>query len=129
MAAYLIDTHVLIWIDSSPENLSPRAIAIIENPSNDIWISTVSLWEMQIKRQLGKLSLAIPIAEIVSVQIKQNHFQLLDICLPHVLNLDNLPLHHKDPFDRMLISQAMFGKMAFISQDPFAKNYPIEVIW
>ena len=129
MAAYLLDTHVLIWIDSAPHYLSSGALDIIENPSNEIWISNVSLWEMQIKLQLGKLALSIPIAEIVSAQINRNHFQLLDICLPHILNLENLPAVHKDPFDRMLISQAISEKMKFISHDPVAKQYPVDVIW
>ena len=102
---------------------------IINDPLNMLWISNVSLWEMQIKRQLGKLRMSISISEMVESQLKTNHLQLLEIKTQHILNLENLPDHHKDPFDRMLISQALSEKMPLISRDPLIRKYPLEVIW
>ena len=129
MAAYLLDTHIFIWLDSEPDKLPKKILDIINDPSNVLWLSNVSLWEMQIKRQLGKLRMNISISVIVESQIKTNHLQLLDIKIQHILNLENLPDHHKDPFDRMLVSQALSEKMPLISHDPIVHKYPLEVIW
>ncbi len=95
----LLDTHVFIWWDSEPARLSPRALALCQDPQNTLLLSVVSLWEMQIKLQLGKLKLALPLKEIVDGQRRTNNVEILPVTLEHVLGLENLPPYHKDPFD------------------------------
>jgi len=84
---------------------------------------------MQIKIQLGKLRLALPLKEIVETQQKTNNIEILPVTLAHVLALENLPSHHKDPFDRMLIAQAMVEEAALVSGDPNIAKYSVKVVW
>lgn len=95
----LLDTHAFIWWDSEPEKLSARSLAACQDTTNEILLSVASVWEMQIKQQLGKLKLNSPLAEIVANQQKTNGLEILSVSLEHVLALDRLPSHHKDPFD------------------------------
>jgi PIN domain nuclease of toxin-antitoxin system len=88
-----------------------------------------SIWEIQIKVQLGKLKLSRPLQEVIQQQQQQNRLHLLPITLPHVLAVGSLPMHHRDPFDRMLIAQAQVENMTLISHDPVMSQYPITVIW
>jgi len=97
----LLDTHAFIWWDSEPSRLSPRALALCQNPENLLIVSVVSIWEMQIKLQLGKLKLQLPLKDIIANQQKTNQVAILPIILPHVLALSDLPVHHGDPFDRL----------------------------
>jgi PIN domain nuclease of toxin-antitoxin system len=92
-------------------------------------ISVVSAWEMQIKVQLGKLSLTAPLGEIIAGQQKLNQLEVLPINLPHILALDGLPNHHKDPFDRLLIAQARIENAVLISRDTVFGQYPVNVEW
>lgn len=102
----LLDTHAFIWWDSDPTKLSPQACAVCEDRTNVVLLSVASAWEMQSKLQLGKLDLRLPLAEVIASQQQTNHLQVLPVALGHVLALQNLPAHHKDPFDRLLIAQA-----------------------
>jgi PIN domain nuclease of toxin-antitoxin system len=129
MASYLLDTHVFIWADSEPEALSTRARSIFGDPSSELWLSVASVWEMQIKRQLGRLKTDSSIAHMVEAQVRVNRLRLLDVRLPHVLRLDKLPPIHKDPFDRMLVAQAMAEELTFVSHDPVVRKYPVKVLW
>ena len=95
----LLDTHVFIWWDSEPARLSPCALALCQDPQNTLPLSVVSLWEMQIKLQLGKLKLALSLKEIVDGQRRTNNVEILPVTLEHVLGLENLPPYHEDPFD------------------------------
>jgi PIN domain nuclease of toxin-antitoxin system len=125
----LLDTHTFIWADSEPARLSSRAAALIQDPDNTILVSVASLWEMQIKLQAGKLTLRLPLPGIVEHQHKNNRIELLPIMLPHVLALDGLPLHHKDPFDRILIAQAHVEKLTLLSHDSIFVQYGVTVVW
>jgi PIN domain nuclease of toxin-antitoxin system len=125
----LLDTHTFIWWDSNPAQLSPGALALCSDPANELVVSVTSLWEIQIKRQLGKLDLRLPLAEIVAHQQKTNGVAILPILQAHVLALDELPLHHRDPFDRLLIAQAKVERAGLVSVDPAFKAYPVEVLW
>jgi PIN domain nuclease of toxin-antitoxin system len=125
----LLDTHTFIWADSEPAKLSSSAAALIQDPENTILVSVASIWEMQIKLQAGKLSLRMPLPDIVEHQQKNNRIELLPIMLPHVLVLDTLPLHHKDPFDRILIAQAQVEKLALVSHDSTFAQYGVAVVW
>ena len=101
----LLDTHAFIWWDSDPTKLSPSVLAAISDPANEVWLSVVSVLEMAIKAQLGKLSLRLPLADIVAQQ-QANGLQVLSLMLSHTLAVEGLPLVHKDPFDRLLVAQA-----------------------
>lgn len=125
----LLDTHTFIWWDSTPEKLSETALALIQDTNNTVLLSVVSVWETQIKSQLGKLSLASPLADIVRTQQTVNGIEVLPIALNHAIALDQLPLHHKDPFDRMLIAQAISENATLISRDSAFAQYSVLVEW
>lgn len=124
----LLDTHTFIWWDSDPTKLSEKAKAFIEDPANSIVLSVVSVWEILIKSDLGKLTLAKPLRQILSRQ-QSNGIRILPMSLEHVLELQNLPRPHKDPFDRMLAAQAVVEHMTLISIDAVFANYPVQVLW
>ncbi len=109
----LLDTHAFIWWDSAPEKLSPQARAACQDRTNLLLLSVASAWEMQIKLQLGKLRLRLPLAEVIVSQQQTNDLQVLPIALNHILALQSLPAHHKDPFDRLLIAQAKYLDIYF----------------
>ena len=125
----LLDTHTFIWWDGNSAQLSQVALALCTDPHNTVFLSVVSAWEIQIKRQLGKLQLRLPLATVIESQQRQNSIEVLPVMLPHVLALDALPPHHKDPFDRPLIAQAIAEGAALISNDPAFSKYGIDVRW
>ena len=102
----LLDTHIFIWWADQPEKLSPVALSALEDETNELLLSVASVWEMQIKIQLGKLKLSLPLKELVKNQQETNDLTVSPVALTHVVALDALPFHHKDPFDRLLITQA-----------------------
>lgn len=125
---FLLDTQIFIWWDSEPEKLPTRLSALFEDPSLTFVLSIASVWEMQIKAQLGKLDLNRPLDEIVVDQQRSNRLQLLPIELRHVLTLQQLPLYHKDPFDRLIIAQALAEQLTLLSVDAIFTQYPVAVI-
>lgn len=125
----ILDTHVFIWWDSEPEKLSLRARSLCEDPQNQLVLSVASLWEMQIKLQLGKLTLSTSLSSIVAAQQEANELQLLTIQPDHTYALDNLPSLHKDPFDRMIVAQAITEGLRLISHDDIVRKYPVDVEW
>jgi PIN domain nuclease of toxin-antitoxin system len=129
MMKALLDTHAFIWWDSDPSKLSPKARAVCEDRANLIFFSVASALEMQIKLQLGKLQLRLPLKDIIASQQETNEIQVLPVGLSHVLVLQDLPRHHKDPFDRLLIAQANVEEAVIISHDPLFEKYPVQVLW
>jgi len=125
----LLDTHTFIWWDSEPAKLSSEALALCQEASNRVLLSVTSVWEMQIKHQLGKLRLALPLAKMISEQREANDIEVLPITLTHVLELENLPFYHKDPFDRLLVAQANSEGAVLITKDAVFEKYPVEVVW
>jgi PIN domain nuclease of toxin-antitoxin system len=125
----LLDTHTFIWWDSEPDKLSPPALAACQDRANTLLLSVASVWEMQIKIQLGKLKLNLPLAEVIESQRKTNNIEILPVMLAHVFALQNLPMHHKDPFDRILIAQANVENVSVVSNDPLFAQYPVKVLW
>jgi PIN domain nuclease of toxin-antitoxin system len=125
----LLDTHTFIWWDSEPDRLSVQALALCQDLENSLVLSVASLWEMQIKLQLGKLRLALPLGQIVESQQQTNRIEILPIMMPHVFELGNLPSHHKDPFDRLLIAQAIVEDAVLVTGDRMFSGYPINVAW
>jgi|SRR5712691_190615 len=102
----LLDTHVLLWWHDQPARLTEIAYDAINGLGNDVFISVVNGWEIQIKAQLGKLTLPKPLHIILQEEQATNGFRLLPVTIEHVYALDSFPLHHRDPFDRLLIAQA-----------------------
>lgn len=125
----LLDTHTFIWWDSDPTKLSPQVLALCQDRDNTVLLSVVSVWEMQIKSQLGRLTLHRSLTEIVTSQQQANGIQILPVTLAHVLALDTLSLHHKDPFDRLLISQASLEGATLLSKDAVFTDYAVKVMW
>ncbi len=117
-----------MWMDSEPEKLSARAQELCRSPENTLMISVVSLWEMQIKIQLGKLKLKMPLAELIREQ-RENGVGVLPVEAAHIFALASLPDHHKDPFDRLLVAQAITEGMVLVSSDPMIAQYPENVVW
>ena len=124
----LLDTHTFLWWDSEPEKLSRRALELCQNPENTLVLSVASIWEMQIKIQLGKLQIKIPLEEMISQQQK-NGIEILPVEASHIFAVESLPNHHKDPFDRLIIAQALVEDAILISADPLISQYPVGVEW
>jgi len=124
----LVDTHTFIWWDSDPSKLSPAALSFLRDPTSIVLLSVVSIWEMLIKLQLGKLTLRLPIRTILAQQ-QANGVQVLPALLDHVLAVESLPTPHKDPFDRLLVAQANVEGAELVSADPIFAHYPVKVLW
>ena len=124
----LLDTHIFVWWDDEPERLSKRAFDLCNAPGNILVLSIASVWELQIKYQLGKLMLRAPLSQIISDQQRENGIEILPVTLPHVLALDKLPPIHKDPFDRLLIAQSLAENIAVLSVDSVFQNYSISLL-
>jgi PIN domain nuclease of toxin-antitoxin system len=125
----LLDTHAFIWWDSAPDKLSSQVLALCQDRRNTILLSVASVWEMQIKLQLGKLRLRLPLEAIITTQQQTNGINVLKIDLAHVLALEGLPVPHKDPFDRLLVAQANVEDAVLLSQDKIFKQYPVNLLW
>jgi PIN domain nuclease of toxin-antitoxin system len=123
----LLDTHAFIWALTDEERLSPKARRVMV--SSELWWSVVSLWESIQKAQIGKLSLPLPAGPFLTGELSSNHVRLLPVTLSHVLRVEELPLHHRDPFDRLLIAQSIEEGWPIITADPWFSRYPVEVIW
>ena len=123
----LLDTHTFIWAITDERRLSPRARSLIA--SSELWWSVVSLWEAIQKAQSGKLTLPLPAGPFLTGELSANHVRLLPVSLSHVLRVEELPLHHRDPFDRLLIAQSIEEGWPIITADPWFTRYPVDVIW
>jgi PIN domain nuclease of toxin-antitoxin system len=126
---YLLDTHSFLWFIAGDEQMSEKARHLIEDVENDIDLSVRSLWEMSIKMSLGKLTFSRPFSEIIPQQIKQNSIDLMPIAMQDMSRLVDLPFHHRDPFDRLIIVQAMTRNIPVIGDDAEFSNYPVELVW
>jgi PIN domain nuclease of toxin-antitoxin system len=125
----LLDTHSFIWWASGPEKLSERALLACQDRSNDLILSVASVWEMQIKLHLGKLKLESSLVDLIESQQRANDLQVLSVELHHVLALSDLPPHHKDPFDRLLIAQAVAEDAFLVSADEAFSRYSVRLLW
>ena len=125
----LIDTHVFIWWTSDPQKLSSRVRDLLLDTNTEAILSIASIWEMQIKLSLGKLTLATALPKLVEDELERNQIELLPIELAHIYALSDLPSHHKDPFDRLLIAQAINDGLAIASIDEKFDGYDVERLW
>jgi PIN domain nuclease of toxin-antitoxin system len=121
----LLDTHALLWWLADDARLGPHARGLIEDPGNDVLISVASLGEMGVKRRVGKLQ-----ADIgdVAAAIEREGFALLGIGITHLMVLANLPTHHRNPFDHLLVAQAIAEDATFISEDWHVPKYPVRSV-
>ncbi len=134
MPNYLVDTHTLLWYAEGSDNLSKKVKHLIDNPKkeNRLFLSTVSLWELSIKISLGKLQLPTPFDTFIEQQTKLIGYELLSIRLTHLATSMRLPFHHRDPFDRLLIGQAITESLIFLSRDTKMNAYKEErlsLVW
>jgi len=125
----LIDTNIFLWFISDSDNLSINARNYIANLDNELMLSVASLWEIAIKASIGKLELLKPFDELIPEQLEINTVKILPIELGHLSNITNLPFHHRDPFDRLIIAQGMSEELPIITSDAEFKKYPISIIW
>ncbi len=120
----LLDTHVLVWALSSPERIKPKVQDLLVDTDNIVFVSIASLWELQIKKSLNKISLP---DDFIS-QLQENGFELLDINYKHIAKLDELPLIHRDPFDRMLVAQTIHENLSLVTNDLEIMKYNVKII-
>ena len=125
---YLLDTHALIWFLEGDQRLSATAQNIICNDDTDIFVSIVSLWEMAIKISLGMSELSQALDQVID-KLPQQNITLLPIQPAHVLAVLRLPFEHRDPFDRLLIGQALVENMKFISNEALFLRYSVDRVW
>jgi len=124
----LLDTHVFLWAINDPERLSARMAATIQDPGNEILVSLASAWEIAIKVAIGKFSMPTPLAPYLQRQLAKHGFTVLSIQFSHLAMLEKLPLHHRDPFDRLLVAQALDEGAALITVDAQIKRYRVKTI-
>ena len=125
----LLDTHTFLWYIQGDPRTSARARQLIEDPANQIFLSIASLWEIAIKVALGKLALNERFDLLIPREIKDGGFLTLAIDVPHTIVVSTLPHHHRDPFDRMLIAQAMAEGMPIVGADPAFDAYGVTRLW
>jgi PIN domain nuclease of toxin-antitoxin system len=118
----LLDSHALIWLYTGNERLSQLAKNTISDETNEYFMSGATIWEMALKIKLGKMNIGVPLHRFVE-DVVENGIQILQINLTHIFNTQNLAFHHRDPFDRMLVSQAIVENMNFVSADTIVDLY------
>lgn len=125
----LLDSHAFIWWRDNPQKLSPTVYSSISDSANRAFVSIVTLWELQIKVVLKKLALSSSLERMIEEETKNNGFQILPLELSHISYLENLASHHRDPFDRMLLSQGIVEDMTLVSADKHFAKYPVNLLW
>lgn len=124
----LPDTHIFLWLLFSPEKISEKVKKIYKNQDNEVFLSLFSIWEIQIRTQLGKLHLDINLETIINDNIHSGFIKLLPIRLNHILALKTLAFYHKDPFDRLLIAQSIEENLTLVSADSYFSEYNVNIL-
>jgi len=125
----LLDTHVFLWLRTQPDKIPPQVLAAYHDITTDVFLSMASIWEMQIKFQLGKLELTMPLAQLIDEQTNANGLQILAIEQQHIFALAELPFHHKDPFDRLILVQSQWENLHLCSADGIFSDYGATLFW
>jgi PIN domain nuclease of toxin-antitoxin system len=125
----LLDSHVFLWAIQSPEELSETALAALQDTSNDLYVSLATLWELQIKSDLGKLTLVKLLPQMISEEVEAGRMSVLPITPDHIYALSSLPHHHRDPFDRLLIAQAQVEGATLVTKDHLIALYALATLW
>jgi PIN domain nuclease of toxin-antitoxin system len=126
---FLLDTCTFLWVVSDARELSARARELYADPENDVYLSSVSVWEMAVKYTLGRLPLPEPPERFVPAQRKFHHIDPLQLDEDAALQLVCLPVLHKDPFDRMLVCQAIVHHLVILTPDDLVNQYPVRTMW
>lgn len=124
----LLDTHVFIWFINGDKQLPSTVIEVISNPKNDCFLSIASIWEIAIKMSLGKIELLAGF-EKISFFLLANSIEVLPVTFNHLQTLLTLDYFHRDPFDRIIVSQGISENLTILSKDPVFEDYPIKLIW
>jgi PIN domain nuclease of toxin-antitoxin system len=125
----LLDTHTLLWLVSDDPQLSKKGMQLLVDPENDLLLSPATYWELAIKISIGKYRLTDPLAEYINEAVRLYGLNVLPITPMHAEATVQLPYHHKDPFDRMLIAQAIVEGVAIVSSDDAFDAYPVTRLW
>jgi PIN domain nuclease of toxin-antitoxin system len=128
LRAFLLDTHVWLWLGTAPERISREALEIRETPRHALYLSAASSWEISIKYRLGKLPLPDLPARFIPDRLMRDRIQFLPIQLHHTTRVAELPDHHLDPFDRLLVAQAQTEQLTIVSADPKLASYDVDLI-
>ncbi len=123
---FLLDTHALLWALSAPARLPSSTVASIRDPSNAVYVSAASVWEIAIKTALGKLTAH---ADEIVRSVVEVGFEELPVTMIHARRVFALPLHHRDPFDRMLVAQALEEGLTIVTRDPSFAAYQVPTAW
>ncbi len=127
--ALLLDTHVIIWTFSASDRISVTANRAMSRSAVALWVSVVSVWEIELKHQAGKLRLHGTLEELVDQILYRSPWSILPVRAEHLPVLGGLPALHKDPFDRLLVAQARREGMAILTADEHIKKYDVRTIW
>ncbi|MBI5854704.1 MAG: type II toxin-antitoxin system VapC family toxin [Nitrospirae bacterium] len=125
----LLDTCTFLWIITDAPDLSARARDLFLNPDHEVYLSSVSVWEMCVKYKLGRLPFPEPPERFIPLQRERHAIESLPLTEPATLHLHKLSPHHQDPFDRMLVCQAVEHEMVLLTPDPLITQYPIRTAW
>lgn len=125
----LLDTHAFLWFALADARLSASATALLCDPRNELLLSPATYWEIAIKVSLGKYRLAQPLDEFLDGQIRVNRLSILPIAVRHVAAVAELPFHHRDPFDRLLVAQALTEGVPLVSSDESLDAYGVDRRW
>lgn len=125
----LLDSHAFLWALDGGERLGPAARRLLEDERTEVWLSSATVWELGIKLALGRLTLPVPLRELVQRAVREASVRVLAVAPDHGLRAAELPLHHRDPFDRLLVSQAITEGLVLLTRDPAMAAYDVEVVW
>lgn len=124
----LLDTNAFIWFSEDDKKLSDKGRVMIEEENNIIFVSVATFWEIAIKKSIGKLEMTLPINELYRKAI-DNGFEILSILFEHIQQIETLPYYHKDPFDRIIISQSIVEDMTVVTSDDIFRKYNVKRVW
>jgi PIN domain nuclease of toxin-antitoxin system len=125
----LLDTHTFLWFINNDNRLSLTAQEAIALPANDVYVSSASLWEIAIKCSIGKLTLTTAFDTFIPQQLTVNYINVLGITVPHLALVAQLPFHHRDPFDRLIIAQGLAEPMTIVGVDTIFDSYGVVRVW
>lgn len=125
----LLDTHVWLWLNGEVDRLTPEALAILNSSESELYLSSASAWEIGIKCSNGKLALPLPPEIYIPTRLLDNGVNPLPIRVDHAIRAAALPLHHKDPFDRMLVAQAQVENLELMTVDRHLASYEVSLVW
>jgi len=126
---YLAGYAYVLWLRNAPEKIPEQVLTAYYDINNDVFLSIASVWEMQIKHQLGKLDLDLPLSTLIEEQCINNGLQILAIETYHIFALADLPFHHKDPFDRLILIQSKLENLRLASADTVFEHYGVNLFW